>query len=746
LNRAKFRLKWEGAFTSGEFSVSGRLFKIRFAITVALFLTSATVFSVAYADLREECIRLYDDLTHVHTDVKKVLIETHDFDSLVKNLEEDVDPHSRQPFSLRYKDAREKTVHTVPVARAFENAKYVVVRKMAREVPDGYTLIRFPSFGYDLQDEFRTIGPLKYILLDAEKNVVEVAGGSEDALIEFRRHLNGVELSAHELRRIAELNQKLLNDLRKDPASRAKLLAFAGARKWPAGLADEAGLAFFDPELFDVEKWAKRYGYSKAELIDAGWYRITFDRFGEPTYVLNSPNSIKIPYFPEPGKEGVPVWRSRNLAKDNPKLPKYTGWQIDRSVNRKLSVAEKLYNGGKLAAARGKTVIITEGEFKCLVTEKLTGIPTFGIPGITEFNDEMVQALVDAGASEYVVILDRDPHAKALFRADEITDSNRAAYSLARDLERLGAGNVRVGTLPELEGGEKLGIDDLALRFGVAPIRKTIDEAKRPVEYAKSIGLDTDFQNLLRRRSRLRKAIRDFRTTAERRGISTEGTVVVKAESQLKKINRTFFSYLENELNGARALNSASGKVNSIRPIVRFPSGPGKKILLGDGKKLAEDAWTGDLLLLDYVPSDIPWRDCRPGRCGQVAYSSSELERAAEGETPSGALASALQMGLTVATDSGFVAKSIEDLSLVALAGDLTRNFPVDEYRFEFGVRLAGATTGADIVVPVTIIKRNSGSVMAIANLHLPKGADYWADQSKTFDSLLEFLRGQTNY
>jgi len=708
--------------------------------TIAL-LVAGWALTPAFA-LEAGCLRLFDDLTKIQTDIPRVLDETAGWKKIHDHLIAEVTPHSRQPFVI-HGNRTGDSFNIAPVPEDIRSAIRSISKIPVERIPDGGRVVRSPRFGYDLDTGFREIGPLNYIVLDARGSVREIGAPTGAALDEFLRHVNGVELTGKELERISELNRRILADLRKNPAAKSKLDSFAKSRGWPVGLAEEGGLAYFDPNVLDVRAWAKKNGFSIAELIDAGWLRQIFDHRGSPRFVVNSPDAIKIPYLAESGKDGVPVWRSRNLAKDNPKLPKYTGWQIDRSVNRTFSTHERLYNGWKLPKVKGRPVVITEGEFKCLVAERITGIPMFGIPGISEFDDEMAKAFVAAEASEYFVILDRDPHAKALFRADEVTDSNRAAYAIARQLETAGAKNVYVGILPEMVDGEKLGIDDLVLKYGTEPVTKVLAEARKTTAdvYAKKIGLDPKFQELMKRRSRLRKAIEQNKLHRRRFGIAEGDPQIASAGALLRKLNRTYSSYLENELNGARAIDDASGKVNSIRSGT-IPGRSSKKIVFEKGDYVEADVFSEDVILLDYVTAGASPSDCRPIGCGQVPFSRRELEAAFAGETPSGTLLSALKTAETIAAETGFQPKNFEEFSVFALAGRLSHVFPLDEYRFDFGALLHSDDLGASSVLPLTIFKRVSGRAVAISELHVPTRPDYWKNRLAKLKRTVEFLRG----
>ncbi|MBS1960893.1 MAG: hypothetical protein JST04_01665 [Bdellovibrionales bacterium] len=721
-----------------------------FRITIALFVALAAAPLAASANpffraKWEGCVRLFDDVGDVATPVKETLGETEAWREVVAELNADLTPQSKQPFILHGLASNGETLFYVPFAGDFAGAAKVVARNPKIRTPPGGHVLWSPRFGYELGSEFREIGPLHYLVLDAAGKVVEVGAPSPEALDEFFRHLNGVEPTTEHLARISEVNEKILDVLRSNPQAKAKLDAFAKSRGWPDGFAEAGKLAYFDPSVLDVAAWAKTNGYSMRDLVDAGWYRLVFDYGGQPKYILNAPNSIKIPYLPGEGAAGTPIWRSRNLAKDKPWLPKYTSWQIDRAVNRRLAVNERLYNGWKLPEVKGKSVVITEGEFKCLVAEKVTGLNMFGIPGITEFDDDIARALAEAGASEYIIVLDRDPHAKALFRADEVTDSNRAAYTIARSLEAAGAKNVYVGILPEMANGEKLGIDDLVLKYGADPVKKLVAEARgrNAGAYAKEIGLDANFQDLNIRRSKVRKAIEQREIRNRRGGVRNGDPVLTRARKILKKLNRTYQDYLEHELNGARNLNAASAKVNSIRP-GRIPDAEAKALFFNDGTHAEMGAFADDLLLLDYVPSDVAWRECRPLGCGQTPFTKAALAEAFAGSATDADLVAALGAADALALETNYRPKNFEEFAVYALAGQLTRSFPLDEYAFEFGARFGHGPTSAagDVTLPLVIFKRNSGKAVAFANLHVPNDGNYWSGNERHFESMLDFLRG----
>jgi hypothetical protein len=590
----------------------------------------------------------------------------------------------------------------------------------AHKIPQGGKIIRSLDLGYVRNDGYHAEVPIQYLVIDAEAKVREVAFGSAEALEEFRAHLFGRAFSPKLSAKIEEVNRKIFQALAAHPQARAKVQAFAKARGWPEGVTEAGRLVYYDETILDLKAWAKANGYRLEDLRDAGWLLLTYDKSGRSFFRPTRHEGIRIPYGEG---DSIPIWRTRNTGKSKPGAPKYLSWQLDRSINREFTVAEKLYQSGLLRHARGQTVVITEGEFKCLVATKITGIPVVGIPGITQFDSDLAKTLVESGAKEFVVILDRDPKGKAMLRADGVSDSERAAYAIAKDLEAAGATRVRVGSLPAGAAGEKLGIDDLILKYGDAPFRNTIDQAVDAESYARRLGLDTSFMEVARRRAEVRRALTAIQAVRERGETIAESLALPNARLRrmAAKLNEAYSTYLDAELGGAASFQQADARWGSIGRVNAVPDPLRTKRFHRSGQTDEPlSSFADEMLMLDYAASDLRGDGCFPVPCSGLPYSSTELRNAFDTQEFSGSLASDFEQGSAIAARSGFTPKSYADFLAVVSAGRVAESFPIDDYRYVFGGRFARVLKEAGrekFGAPLMIAKKDTPRAVAFVRL-----------------------------
>jgi len=598
--------------------------------------------------------------------------------------------HSRLKQDFRIKSAIDNRFLDLPSDReAYRKARFVVSRSPRQPIPEGTRWVGPLEFGYNLSETFRRLGPLNYILVSKDgKQVLEVAAGSHEALKEIKSHLLGRTLSSQELQRISEINRKLIDELRSHPEAQRRLKEFAAKRKWPAGLEDRAQLAYFSTEILNLREWSEKNNYTAEEMRDAGWILMKFDRSGRPYFDVNTDHSIKIPFFSDSTETSIPIWRTRNLA-ERTDGKKYIGWQIDRSIERNFTTPETLYKGWKLGEARGKTIVITEGEFKCLVAEDATGILTLGIPGITQFTSKMAEDIVRAAPEEVIVVLDRDPKGKGLMRVDEVTDSERAAYTIAKELENAGGKNVRVGILPDAFQGSKVGIDDLILARGTQPYTQVLKEAVSSSEYAQKISLDPNFVELHGHRQKMRKTIENYENSSFAGGPEVDSVVLAQAKKEINTIEAQYNRYLKAQFDGARTLNEPSARFSHLRRLREEPSTP-LRLALENGKTYSTKSMSDEILMLDYMTSDLDVRTCKPKPCQSIPISSAQILK--EVAAPHEQMAA-------------------EDRAQRLLADRLALDFPKDEYQIEFNANVNKQT------IPLVIIKKSSDTVVAIARL-----------------------------
>ncbi len=305
------------------------------------------------------------------------------FADVIASLTVATDPRLRYPFSIRgFRERGEGS--DIPVNPAcYAQARFQVATEPESEEGAVYTRV---EFGYRLYGDFRRVGILNYVRMNEDDMVVEVGCGSEDLKTAFLYHLFGRTLSSKERERIRRVQEEVFAYIRCNPTAQEKLHEFSRSRGWPAGLEDGAGLAYFDNQITPIEEFAEHMHISRDELFLTGWLDLSFTQAGQPAYSVRDFHVIRIPYF----KDGrIEVWRTRNLRPAKVSSHKYTSWPLDRSIERTFCVEEKLYYGWELDKAKGRTLVLTEGEFKCLVATQFSGILTVGIPGLLKLTTSL---------------------------------------------------------------------------------------------------------------------------------------------------------------------------------------------------------------------------------------------------------------------------------------------------------------------------------------------------------------------
>lgn len=647
-------------------------------------------------------------------------ITTGAFENILAQLTSATDPRLKHPFVIR--GFREQGLGSISVNPAnYQNTLF----RVATEPQSGDGVIyRRVEFGYTVRRDFRRIGVLSYILLDPDDTVLEVGFGSQEAKDVFLHHLFGRTLSEEMRERIRIVQEELFAYLRTSPLAQEKLREFATSRHWPAGLEEIANLAYFDNWLTPLEEFAEQKGFSKEDLYLAGWYDLAFTQKGLPSYSIRDSKVIRIPYF---RKNRIELWRTRNLRPARTTSHKYTSWPLDRSIDRAFGVEEKLYYGWDLDKARGQTLVLTEGEFKCLVATQASSILTVGIPGITEVDEVIIQALVEAEAAEYVVILDRDPRGKGFMRVDGITDSERAAYSIALDLLRTGAKNVRVGRIPDVKQGQKVGIDDLILEQGVGAYMQVIHEALPPQEYAEAIGLNETFCLLLSARQRIRKAVEQYEWSARRGGAQVDEAIYAEALRLRDEIGKLYSDYLLERFRGAYRINQPS-RENAVLFWVSGIEDAEKKIVVApSGEGIGLEHFQGDIIFFHYFPADIPREHMWSGKNDLLFPMSMEaITRFFQTtEYKSDDFSLLFQRGLEVLGkpwEEGQPVpwRSVHDIGLILLAGYISYDFPVDEFiiipNLTFYID-RGTHWEEHVRIPLTVFRKSYGDAVAFITL-----------------------------
>lgn len=444
----------------------------------------------------------------------------------------------------------------------YEKARFVVAEQMI-EAPEGTVLHKYVQFGYNGTKKtgpyfekvkklgFKNFGTLTYLLVDSQTGkIIEVGGMNKDLLNEFKLHLKGRDIHEKELLRYSEVYKMMIKHFQRQEDGRAILEDFNTNRGWPKGFAKDAGF-FYLESVQKLMAWAKQNEVTPEELIRMGVVRRNFAKLGTPyEYTMICSHSILIPYFDSNGD--VVKIKARQLKK-TVTGKKYLDFLEDRAISNGNQLSRRLFNSEVLKNVEGKPIIITEGEIKSLVATRIGKVDTVAIPGISQFEDDMAHALVAAKASEYIVVLDRDPKGKALMNLDNLTDSQRAAYAIAAKLQEAGAPVVKVGVIPDTrQTGSKIGLDDLILMEGPGSVSDIIKNARTLDAYAQEFKIDRKIAELLTMQTVLVQTLRGAHL-AIKLGLDTVNSSDVTLLDNFKsRIENDFTSHLAAHYPGSK--------------------------------------------------------------------------------------------------------------------------------------------------------------------------------------------------
>lgn len=683
--------------------------------------------------MTEDGRRITPDILNPRDDVgytRRLERVTVNMSDVLNELSHATHPRLKHPFHIFGYQDNERVTDLSVDPNQYRNAQFKIAVSSDVVAEEGTDTRKVSpvTFGYNIGGEMRRIGPANYMALDTEGNVEEVGFGGGLVAEYFRWHLYGREFSEQDRSRNREINKKTFDYLRKDPEAKRRLKAFAVSREWPDGLEDVAQLAYFHANVTPLKEWATAQGFTDEEMYMAGWYELSFSNSGNPSYTARDSDVIRIPYFTEDGE--IDVWRTRHLKPSKAAAHKYTSWPLDRSLDRTPRVEEKLYNGYRLAEAEGQTVVITEGEFKCLVATEMNGILTVGIPGITEVDDLMIEKLVEAHAKDYVVILDRDPKGKGLMRVDGITDSDRAAYMIAKRLQESGAESVRVGTIPDARMGEKVGLDDLILDKGPAAMNIVVDQACEPDEYARLIRLNPTFVNIFQTRQKIRKTIEHYENSVQRGGNQVDLDIYDKALQMRDAVDTLYADYLSDRFRGARRIDQPPPEVSTLFR-ARIPDINKKIALTSDGRSIPLELFEDDKIYFQLYPSNVRDETKSPFGANLVMpFTTKNLNQVFRGEhdvknkkanyvaqlSEQGVAA----LGLSEEAEVPYIPQSKHEFNLTVLAGYLAGQFPTDEYVYYPDISFysnRGTFWDEHVSIPLTIARKSSGAVVAFGAL-----------------------------
>lgn len=528
--------------------------------------TTRTGLARNYGEQNKSATAIYAE----QKDIDRVIDLTQDFDKKIQTM---LNPFKR--FEMEGLFFRQRSRGDSPRYFSFyrnsnflSEAEFLVVKFL----PSNSKMLKRVEFGYqNLHNEkVKQLGIIPAVELDANGVAKRFYFHSKEQMDGFRAHFLGRPFSKHMRASILDINTSIFEFLAAQPAAQAKVKEFEKKRGWPSGMAKNLGLVYFSTDIIQLKRFAKIKNFSLEDLASAGWLKPYMQKDGSIAYRENYDNSIKIPFYDETNPGKIAFWRTRNLDTSGGR-PKYLSWPKDRSLYEEAPLFEEFYNSWNLAKAKGKQIVLTEGEFKCAIGENMTGVFHLGLPGIGQFQAAMLEKIVRAEPSDVVVLFDRDPIGKGLMRIDEATDSQRASFLIAKQIEAAGI-PVRVATLPDLYNGKKMGIDDLLLSHGAAPYLKSLEDAILPNEYATAFNIDTTLTFLSDRKSKVRNALLRFDIA----NASSAGSVELIQRSAYQDLTHyqqilesTFQFYMARVYPNRRNLNDPSHHFSIIAPKVR---------------------------------------------------------------------------------------------------------------------------------------------------------------------------------
>lgn len=667
-------------------------------------------------DLSDICVPLQLTPDETQRFGEELVARTSNWREIVTELEAATHPRLKYPLKVVGQVGPQRVEITTNAAD-YMGANFVIQRK---PLDSSLQCVENVQCGYSLSDGFRRLLSLTYIALDENGKIIEVGGASDEALDVFREHIFGRTADATLASRIAEINSAVFEMLRQDPKADARVQEFAQSREWPTGLAEKAGLAYFHANKTPLLEWAAQSGFTPREMFDAGWFDLSIGLNGQAHYGPNGSNVIRIPYYNNSGE--LTIWRTRNLSIQSQDKHKYLSWPLNRAIEREFEVGEKLYFGWRLHEIEGRDIIITEGEFKCLVAWELSGVPTFGIPGITEVNRDMLSEIIAAKPASITVVLDRDAGGKALGRIDGITDSARAAFRIGRDIEELGFTRVKIGVIPDVRNGAKVGLDDLILDTDPSSVQRLLSSATSVDEYREKIGLDSTFAELLRRRQMVRKALLNYSTSSERGGTQLEPSRLKNMVEFFKELSSGYRQYLLERFRGARRIDQTSHEYGSLFRVPTIDRENEKLAIDSRGTLIPLERFRNDIALLHFATSDVPSENqfCLAND-QRLPIAMSTIRAYFDGFNRDAEVTKLLRRGIQMLCPREdplhYAPSTLRELSYLILAGYLQSIFPSDEYTYERNIAIFDSNRDYwehVVDIPLTI-SRKGRDVVAIA-------------------------------
>jgi hypothetical protein len=626
-----------------------------------------------------------------------------------------------------------------------QTVKFVREDSTKFENLEGIKIVRDIKFGYETNGKSSRVGSINWAAVDTNGKTIAIDFDSNQARQVFENHYLGITFKDEELSELYRLNKLLFTQLREFPATKEKLDEFLLKREHEPGWSQSGFFAYFDSSVFDLRKFQQKHAFSDEQMHAAGYYVQTFSSEGKVSYRPREEEIVLIPFFDK--DKNILRWRMRIV---HPKLggAKYLSFPDNKSDDTKYSHLVELYLSNLLKDAAGKDIILTEGEFKCHVTYQATDTICVGIPGISMVTDKIIDALIASKPKSITIILDNDSEAKAIKNADEISNADRAAYEIARQLQRAGYRNVKIGSLKNAADGKKVGIDDfiINLKGNHKPkeviqqvIQQVIDEAIKPEVYAKLIGLDPVLHELMERRREIKKTVRQFYSIIARGGTksleldSDSTSLYLKIAQQLEEmvipVERAYRQRLM-DLYGVTRLNLPNKEKYYFLTAKPIPNAEKKEIIIEEnGKALNKADFTSDIVMYVAYPNDLPLQHRAPNAPGvQLPISMQQLSKAFFDGEVSDDVEDLIKRGIIALKKKNFESLSISELKskinhrtfcLIALAGHMSTIYTPDEYVMNIKVALQfyrGNYIDEVTDIPL-LIQKKQGTVAAIVTL-----------------------------
>lgn len=267
-------------------------------------------------------------------------------------------------------------------------------------------------------------------------------------------------------------------------------------------------------ELFD--KMIADLARSNLTGDDAELMRLEVFERGALEEILPPGAGYRIPYFDREGNLRTDMYRYRFLEDTRKKGFGALGSAKARRYSQPAGSPPGVYwppftAWHQIVADEAIPIIVTEGEKKAAIATKM-GLPTIGLGGVWSFKSKSIGVRL---LPELESVLWEGRQVLVIYDSDAVVNADvcRAETALADELTRKGA-LVKLVRLPELQEGEKCGLDDFLVSEGAERLLSLVD-ATEPYSQGKEL----------------------HRLNTEAIYVQDPGAVVVRRTGQLVKVS-----------------------------------------------------------------------------------------------------------------------------------------------------------------------------------------------------------------